>query len=141
MEQAVPTNSWFTFSRGRQFLWKTILLGATTLALVPILLYKDVLWAQTYLVTLILVHIGGGVLIVVGNRRHHIAPDRRGLIIRLVGIASMVILLYIAAKGLGTTVGSWVFWGSLFAIWALHTLGLLMLHVRSRREATVCPFV
>lgn len=130
-----------TFSRGRQFLWKTALLAATTLALVPILLYKNELWAQTYLVTLIVVHIAGGVLIVWGNRRHHIAPDVRGLVIRLVGIVCLVALLYITAKGLtGYPVGHWVFWGALFAIWALHTLGLLLLHVRSRREAAVCPF-
>ena len=57
------------------------------------------------------------------------------------GIAFLVGLLYLASKGLQTSAQDFVFWGSLFAIWALHTLGLALLHVRGARENAVCPFV
>lgn len=139
MEQ-VSNGPALTFTRRRQFLWKTTLLAATTLALVPILLYQDVLWAKLYLVTLIVVHIAGVAVIAIGTKRHHIAPDTRGLVSRIAAIVVLTALLYLAAKGLDTQVSGWVFWGALFAIWALHTLGLLLLHVRTRREAATCPF-
>ena len=130
----------FSFTRGRQFFWKTLLLGATTVLFVPVLLYRDVLWAKVSLLALIAVHVAGGVVIAVGNKRHHIAPDRRGLAIRLIGITALALLIWLAAQGLDTSLGPLVFWSALFAIWALHTLGLLMLHVRSRRESAACPF-
>lgn len=129
------------FQRRGQFWLKSALLLATTLALVPILLWKDVLAAQVYLVALAVVHVAGLAVIAVGVRRHHIAPDRRGLVIRLVGIAFLVALLWVASKGLSNPVEDVLFWGSLFAIWALHTIGLALLHVRSGREAAACPFV
>jgi hypothetical protein len=130
-----------SFQRRGQFWLKTTLLLATTLALIPILLWKDVLAAKVYLVALAVVHVAGLAVIAVGVKRHHIAPDRRGLVIRLVGIAFLLALLWVASKGLGTPTEDILFWGSLFAIWALHTAGLALLHVRSGREASVCPFV
>ncbi len=139
-QEAAPAESWVFFGR-RQFLWKTIVLALTTIALIPVLLYKDVMAAQAYLVILIAVHILGGIVILVGVRRHQVAPDARGLIMRLVGLVILIALLALAAKGLTTELSDWVFWGALFAIWALHTLGLALLHLRSRREQTVCPFV
>ena len=129
------------FLRRRTFLWKTLLLGATTVSLVPVLLAKQVLAAQVYLVALVLVHVAGIVVIAVGVKRTHIAPDRRGLVIRLVGIGLLIGLLALAARGLRSSAADLVFWGSLFAIWALHTLGLALLHIRSGREAAACPFV
>ena len=131
----------FTFQRRGQFAWKVGLLLATTIALVPILLMKNEWAAQAYLWILVAIHLIGLVIIAVGVKRHHIAPDTRGLVIRLVGIALLIGLLYLASKGLRTDAASWVFWGSLFAIWALHTLGLALLHIRGRREMAVCPFV
>ncbi len=131
----------FTFQRRGQFAWKVALLLATTIALVPILLMKNEWAATIYLWALVAVHILGIVVIAIGVKRHHIAPDRRGLVIRLVGIALLIALLYLASKGLRSDIEGFLFWGSLFAIWALHTLGLALLHVRGRREMAVCPFV
>lgn len=131
----------WTFQRRGQFAWKVGLLLATTIALIPILLLKNEWAAQAYLWILVAIHLVGLVIIAVGVKRHHIAPDTRGLVIRLVGIALLIGLLYLASKGLRTDVAGWVFWGSLFAIWALHTLGLALLHIRGRREMAVCPFV
>lgn len=129
------------FERRRQFAWKTALLLATTVALVPILLSKHELAAQVYLWVLVAIHVVGLAIIGIGVKRTHIAPDRRGLVIRLVGITFLVALLYVASQGLQTSTESLLFWGSLFAIWALHTLGLALLHIRSGREAAACPFV
>ena len=130
-----------TFERRGQFAWKTALLLATTVALIPILLTKSAWAAQVYLWVLVAVHVVGLFIIAVGVKRTHIAPDTRGLVIRLVGIGFLVALLYLASKGLQTSTQDVLFWGSLFAIWALHTLGLALLHIRSGREAAACPFV
>lgn len=130
-----------TFERRGQFAWKVVLLAATTIALVPILLMKNAWAAQAYLWILVVVHVLGLFIIGIGVRRHHIAPDARGLVIRLVGIALLVGLLYLASKGLQTSVEGALFWGSLFAIWLLHTAGLALLHIRGKRENAVCPFV
>lgn len=143
---APPAGTALQFTRPRQFWWKTALLALTTVSLVPVLLYKDTLLAEqaavVYVIALVVVHLAGVVVIAIGVRRHQIAPDTRGLVIRLVGIAILVGLLYLAAKGItANAVTDWLFWGTLFAIWALHTLGLALLHLRTRREASVCPFV
>lgn len=130
-----------SFERRRTFAWKTLLLGATTVSLIPVLLAKQVMAAQVYLVALVLVHVAGIAVIAVGVKRSHIAPDRRGLAIRVIGIALLIGLLALAARGLRSSAADLVFWGSLFAIWALHTLGLALLHIRSGREAAACPFV
>lgn len=130
-----------TFERRGQFAWKVALLAATTIALIPILLMKNAWAAQAYLWILVAIHVAGLFIIGVGVRRHHIAPDTRGLVIRLVGIALLVGLLYLASKGLQSSAEGFLFWGSLFAIWALHTLGLALLHIRGKRENAVCPFV
>lgn len=130
-----------SFERRGQFAWKSALLLATTVALIPILLSKHELAATIYLWVLIVIHIAGLLIIGVGVKRHHVAPTKRGLYSRLAGIAVLIALLYLASKGLATTAEGWIFWGSLFAIWALHTLGLALLHIRGRREAAACPFV
>jgi hypothetical protein len=138
MQGAAPR---VTFERRGQFAWKVALLAATTVALIPILLMKNAWAAQAYLWILVAVHVAGLFIIGVGVKRHHIAPDTRGLVIRLVGIALLVGLLYLASKGLQSSAEGLLFWGSLFAIWALHTLGLALLHIRGKRENAVCPFV
>lgn len=131
-----------TFERRGLFAWKSALLLATTVALIPILLMKNAWAAQVYLWALVVIHIVGLAVIAIGVKRTHIAPDTRGLVIRLVGIAILIGLLYIASKGLQTSAQDFLFWGSLFAIWALHTVGLALLHIRSGREtAAACPFV
>ena len=130
-----------TFERPRQFAWKTGLLAATTVALIPILLSKHELAATVYLWVLVAVHVVGLGVIGIGVKRSHIAPDLRGLVVRLIGIAVLIALIYLASKGLRTGVEGVLFWGSLFAIWALHTAGLALLHVRGKRENAVCPFV
>lgn len=130
---------WIFENRGR-FVWKTTLLAATTIALVPILLSKSAWAATVYLWALVVVHVAGLFIVAIGVSRRDIAPDRRGLYVRLLAIACLVGLLYLASKGLRTTAQDFLFWGSLFAIWFLHTLGLALLHVKGRREAA-CPFV
>jgi ABC-type transport system involved in cytochrome c biogenesis permease component len=129
------------FTDRATFLWKTTLLAVTTVALVPILLWQHELAAKVYLWALVVVHVAGIFVVGIGVRRHQIAPDRRGLYIRLLAIAILIALLYLAAQGLEGKVGGVLFWGSLFAIWALHTLGLVLLHLRSQREQRLCPFV
>lgn len=140
MDAPTPRTPLLSFGNRRTFYWKTGLLAATTLSLAPILLWKALMAAQVYLVALALVHVAGLTVIAVGAKRQDIAPDRRGLAIRLVGILTLVALLGLAANGVTGTTGL-VFWGSLFAIWALHTAGLALLHLRGRREVQVCPFV
>ncbi len=130
-----------TFERRGQFAWKVALLAVTTVALVPILLMKNEWAARVYLWVLIAVHLLGVVVILVGTKRHHIAPDKRGLAIRLGAIFLLVGLLYLASKGLQGSTEGYLFWGSLFAIWLLHTAGLALLHIRGARENAVCPFV
>lgn len=130
-----------TFERRGQFAWKATLLAATTVALIPILLSKNAIAATIYLWVLVAVHVLGLFIIGIGVKRHHIAPDRRGLYSRLAGITALVALLYLASKGLQTSVEGWLFWGSLFAIWLLHTAGLALLHIRGKRENAMCPFV
>jgi hypothetical protein len=130
-----------TFERRGQFIWKVVLLAATTIALVPILLMKNEWAATIYLWALVIVHLLGIVVIAIGTKRHHIAPDMRGLVIRLVAIALLVGLLYLASKGLQSSTEGILFWGSLFTIWLLHTAGLALLHVRGARENAMCPFV
>ena len=141
MEGMASSGRRWEFQRRGQFAWKVGLLLVTTVALIPILLSKNEWAAQAYLWILVGIHIVGLFIIGVGVKRHHIAPDKRGLVIRLVGIAILIALLYLASKGLQSSVEGWIFWGSLFAIWALHTLGLALLHIRGRREMAVCPFV
>jgi hypothetical protein len=129
------------FERRGQFAWKVGLLLATTLALIPILLSRNEMAATVYLWVLVGVHVAGLFIIGIGVKRHHTAPDTRGLVIRLAGITVLVALLYLASQGLKSSVEGALFWGSLFAIWALHTLGLALLHIRGRREIAACPFV
>lgn len=130
-----------TFERRGQFAWKVALLAATTIALIPILLSKNEMAATIYLWVLVAVHVLGLFIIGIGVKRHHIAPDKRGLYSRLAGITLLIALLYLASKGLQSSVEGWLFWGSLFAIWLLHTAGLALLHIRGKRENAMCPFV
>jgi hypothetical protein len=97
--------------------------------------------ATIYLWVLVVVHVLGLFIIGIGVKRHHIAPDKRGLYSRLAVITVLIALLYLASKGLQSSVEGWLFWGSLFAIWLLHTLGLALLHIRGKRENALCPFV
>jgi hypothetical protein len=140
VEARPTTTPRFTFMRRGQFTWKVLLLAVTTIALAPILVWKHELAATIYLIALVVVHIGGFFVVAIGAKKHHIAPDTRGLVIRVIAIVILMVLLYIVSKGLDTGTADFVFWGSLFSIWALHTLGLALLHIRGRREMAVCPF-
>lgn len=113
----------------------------TTVALVPILLWQHALAAQVYVAFLVAVHVGGLAIFALGVRRQDIAPTRRGLWVRLSGIGLLICLLSLAAKGLQGRPAAAVFWIALFAIWALHTAGLLLLHIKTDREAAACPFL
>lgn len=128
------------FNHPVRFWWKTALLAVTTLALVPILLYQSELGAQVYLWFLVVVHVVGLGIFAWGVGRHDIAPSTWGFAGRVIGLVVVSVLLYFVSKGLQGTVGGVLFWGSLFAIWALHTGGLALLHLRGARETT-CPFV
>ena len=141
MGMEAPSGGLLQFNDRRRFLWKTALLAATTVALIPILLWKNEMAATIYVVILAIIHVGGLFIVAIGVKRHQLAPTTRGLVIRLIGIALLIGLIYLASKGLQDTTIGFVFWGSLFAIWALHTAGLALLHIRGRSEAAACPFV
>lgn len=127
------------FRHRARFVWKSVLLFVTFLALIPILLYQDVLGAKVYLWFLIVVHVIGLGIFSWGVTRHDIAPTVRGFVGRLVGLIVVAVLLFLASKGLHNPAGTMIFWGSLFALWAIHTGGLVLLHLRGRSEA--CPFL
>lgn len=129
------------FHSRAKFWWKMGLLLVTFLALIPILLYQHVLGAKVYLWFLALVHVIGTAVFLVGVRKQDIAPTRRGLWGRVVGLVTIGALIYLASQGLQTEFGTALFWWSLFAVWAIHTLGLLLLHLRGRAEDKACPFV
>src|SRR5688500_6013549 len=57
------------FEDRRRFFWKTGLLAATTIALIPILLSKSEWAAQAYLVALVVVHVAGIFIVAIGVRR------------------------------------------------------------------------
>jgi len=130
----------FEFRKKAQYAWKVAMLVITFLALIPILLYQHELGAKAYLWFLIGVHVLGLLIFSIGVQREDIAPSRRGLYGRVAGLVTIVALLYLASKGLATTFGTALFWWSLFLVWAIHTLGLALLHIRGRREVA-CPFV
>ncbi|MEK6985980.1 MAG: hypothetical protein AABX89_06335 [Candidatus Thermoplasmatota archaeon] len=131
----------FQFTDRKTFYWKVGLLAATTVALIPILLWKHEMAATIYLVILAAIHVGGLFIVVKGVKKEQIAPNKRGLIIRIIGIVLLVVLLYLVSKGLQDPALGLLFWGSLFSIWALHTAGLALVHIRGRNEAAMCPFV
>ena len=120
--------------------WKTLLLLATTAAFIPILLWRDELAGTLYVGALAAVHVAGLAVFVWGIRRHDIAPTRRGFWVRLLALAVLLVLLSFAAGGLKAGAESIVFWLSLAAVWLLHTGGLLLVHVRTRREILACPY-
>lgn len=130
----------FMFRKKGQFAWKTIVLLVTTLALIPILLYQNTLAAELYILYLVVVHIVGIGIFLYGVRREDIAPSRAGFWGRVAGLLFALGMLVFAEKGLRTEFGTQVFWWSLFAVWALHTAGLALLHVRGSREQGACPF-
>lgn len=123
-----------------KFWWKTGILAFTTLAVIPILLYQHILGATFYIGFLLVVHIGGLFIFAYGVKKDQIAPSMRGFWGRMAGLVSLGVLLYLASKGLQAGFGSTIFWISLFGIWATHTAGLLLLHLRGRNE-TNCPFL
>lgn len=112
----------------------------TFLALIPILLYQNVLGAKVYLWFLGIVHLLGTAVFIIGVRKQDIAPTRKGLWGRIAGLVTIGLLIYLASQGLQSEFGTALFWWSLFAVWAIHTAGLLLVHLRGRREAS-CPFV
>ncbi len=127
------------------FLWKTALLLVTTIALIPILAWQHEYAATAYVAFLVIVHVLGLGIFAWGVRKHHIAPSRRGLVVRIVGLVVLTGLLLLASKGLSKDLTSAIFWISLTAIWLLHTVGVAMLHLRRRPAeqappAGLCPF-
>lgn len=127
------------FRHRAKFWWKTSILAITTVALIPILLMQSELGATIYLWTLVGIHVLGLVVFAYGVSKEDIAPSTWGFVGRIIGLVVVGGLLYLVAKGLQTDVGSAIFWVSLFLIWAVHTAGLLMLHLRGNGE-TNCPF-
>lgn len=125
-----------TFANPRQFAWKSLLLAIATLALVPVLLWKDALAAQVYLALLALVHVVAIGIFVAKTRKEDIAPTPFGLFWRAVGLAVVVALL----ASIRLVPDTPLFWPALFGIWALHTVGLAFLHVRAK-EGAGCPFL
>ncbi len=131
----------FAFGERSKFWWKTSLLAATTLLVVPILAWQHEAAATLYLAFLVFVHVAGIAVFAWGLRRDHIAPTARGLWVRAGGLVFFIAMLAWVAKGLQTGLSSWLFWLSLFGVWAVHTAALLMMHVRSPNEMAACPFI
>lgn len=119
-------------------IWKSALLLVTTVALIPIILYQEQIWAHAYVAFLVAVHLLGLVIFLWGIKKQDLLG--RGLWIRLSGLAILTVLLYIASKGIQSGLETGVFWVSLTAIWLLHTAGLFLLHVRGQRDIA-CPFL
>lgn len=133
----------FEFRKKAQFAWKVFTLLITFVALIPVLYFQDVLGAQVYLWFLVGVHLIGFVIFGIGVKKEDIAPSKWGFWGRMIGLATTVGLLYWASQHLGTdrdALQTTAFWWTLFTIWAIHTGGLALLHIRGRRE-TACPFV
>ncbi len=118
----------------RRLVGKTLILAVTTLGMIPVLLWRSELAAKIYLLLLVFIHVAGLVVLAWGVKRHHIAPTRRGLTGRLIGLAVLIALLAFAAKGIQDPTTGALFWASLFAVWALHSAGVIMMHVRTQRE-------
>ncbi len=130
------------FERRRIFWWKTAYLTVVTLAFVPILLSQHAMAAAWYVGGLAIIHLASLIVFAIGVRREDIAPSRRGFYSRMLGLALAIGLLYLASKGLHNEAGALLFWGSLFAIWFIHTAALALLHIRGPGEHDgACPFV
>jgi succinate-acetate transporter protein len=123
-------------AKPRQFAFKTLLLATTTLALAPVVLWKSALATQVYLGALVVIHVVALVIFARGVQRKDIAPTRFGLFWRVVGLAVMVALLTM----IRLVPDSPLFWPSLLGIWAVHTAGLSLLHLRAQ-EGAKCPFL
>ncbi len=149
MEEVAPgttstenaATGWFEFRHKARFVWKAITLFVTIAAFIPILLYQHELGVTWYLGFLVGVHVLGLIVFGWGVSKQDIAPTAWGLVGRLIGLASVGILLYFVSKGVtDTPVGGTIFWASLFGLWAIHSGGLLLVHVRGR-EGSNCPFM
>ncbi len=141
MDESTATGPRIEFHSRAKFWWKQFLLFTTFLALIPILLYQSALGAKVYLWFLGLVHVFGTLVFIIGVKKEDIAPTRRGLWGRIAGLVTIGALIYLASQGLRPDeFGTALFWWSLFAVWAIHTAGLLLFHLRGRHEKT-CPFV
>jgi hypothetical protein len=139
VDMATSPASWrgsVTFAHKQRFAWKSALLAALTLALAPVVLWKHALAAQLYLGLLVAIHVGALGVFIVRTRREDIAPSAFGLFWRAVGLAVAVALLTM----LRLVPDSPWFWPSLAGIWAVHSAGLALLHVRAVDGAT-CPFI
>lgn len=129
--------------RPKEFTVKATLLLVSTLALIPILLSKDRNAGIIYTWFLIAVHLLAPLFILWGMKKENwraMYGNPRTFWIRILGIVLLVLVLYFAAKGVRDPTMDGLFWGSLFAIWALHTAALALLHIRGRATASSCPF-
>ncbi len=130
----------FEFRKKAQFAWKVFTLFITFLALIPVLLFQSQLGAQVYLWFLVIIHILGLVIFAIGVKKEDIAPSKWGFYGRIIGLVVTGGLLYWASQDLTSQWGSAAFWWTLFLVWAIHTGGLALLHIRGKHE-TECPFV
>lgn len=119
-------------------LWKSGLLLLTTIALIPIILYQEQIWANAYVIFLIVVHVLGLLIFLWGIKARDLLG--KGFAIRLAGLAILTGLIYLASKGVQSELETSIFWISLAGIWLLHTGGLFLLHVRGQRDLA-CPFL
>lgn len=119
-------------------IWKSALLLITTIALIPIILYQEKIWANAYVIFLIVVHAIGLIVFLWGVKARDLLG--KGFAVRIGGLAILTALIYLASKGVQSSLESSIFWISLAGIWLLHTGGLFLLHVRGQRDLA-CPFL
>lgn len=136
----MPTHGTFrgsiAFAKKRQFAWKSAVLAVVSLGLGVVVLSKHAFAAQLYLSLLVIVHVAGLALFALRVERRDLAPSWFGLFWRLTGLAVMLALLTM----IRLQPDSPYFWPSLGAIWAIHTAGLSVLHLRAVEGAS-CPFL
>lgn len=119
----------------RPILWKSVALAVATVGFVPILALQHAGAVVVYIVALVVVHLVGLGILLWGRPWAAWAASRHALAWRVLALAVLTFLLMLVGKGLAAT--GLVFWTSLTAVWLLHTLGVVVLHLRGR--PATCP--
>lgn len=117
----------------RLFAVKTASVFVVSLALVPLVSLKQSLPVLLYAGGLVVLHVAVLVAYFYRVRFRELDPDRRSLVARVVALAAMTYLLYVASSfEAGTPL--WWLTAQMLALSLLHTVVLLLLMVRLERR-------